>query len=264
MKWGGAEQHVSATRWLFGTPAARHTCGYHSCNRVAFNQSINEVEPSTFLRVYPSMATTTNEAFVINVGGRPFTTLRSTLEQSPYFANMLSPCWTESTTYHVSGAPFVDRSPLLFEHILNFLRSTAPPVFWTRTDGFGLPLYASLLREAEYFQVDALTTWIRNEQYINAIQITSSIEVASLSDCGDGLSHFGDIEKEFEPGEVSRSSNSGKTTIFSKRLLLRRTRLRLPVSDRAFLLMRVLTNAKSSRIYSDSKALPNAKMLIRR
>ncbi|KAF3031155.1 hypothetical protein E8E11_000733 [Didymella keratinophila] len=105
-----------------------------------------------------------DDAFVINVGGRPFTTLKSTLEQSPYFANMLSPRWAESTTYHVNGAPFVDRSPLLFEHILDFLRSAAPPIFWTRTNGFDLPLYASLLREAEYLQVEALATWIRNEQ----------------------------------------------------------------------------------------------------
>ena len=68
-----------------------------------------------------------NDAFVMNVGGRPFTTLKSTLEQSPYFANMLSPRWAESTTYYVNGAPFVDRSPLLFEHILDFLRSYVPP-----------------------------------------------------------------------------------------------------------------------------------------
>jgi hypothetical protein len=115
------------------------------------NYSINQVELSTFIRIYLSTATTMNDAFVINVGGRPFTTLKSTLEQSTYFVNMLSPYWAESTTYYVNGAPFVDRSPLLFEYILDFLRSAAPPIFWTRTNGFDLPLYASLLREAEYF-----------------------------------------------------------------------------------------------------------------
>jgi hypothetical protein len=226
------------------------------------NHSINQVEFSTFIRIYPSTATTMKDAFIINVGGRPFTTLKSTLKQSTYFVNMLSPHWAESTTYHVNGAPFVDRSPLLFEHILDFLRSAAPPIFWTRTNGFDLPLYASLLREAEYFQVEALATWIRNEQYINAIQVTSYIEVASLSDCGHGMSHSGDIEKEFEPGTVSKSSNSGKSTIFYKRLLLRRTKLRLPVSDRVFLLIRVLTNTVYYRMYSDSKATPNARTLI--
>jgi hypothetical protein len=102
-----------------------------------------------------------NEAFVINVGGRPFTTLKSTLEQSPYLANMLSPRGAERTTYHVNGVPFVDRSPLLFEHILDFLRSAAPPICWTRTNGFNLPLYARLLREAEFFHIEALSTWIQ-------------------------------------------------------------------------------------------------------
>lgn len=221
MKWGSAEQRVPASRWPFVMPA---------------------LELSTFIRIYLTTATTMNDAFLINVGGHPFTTLKSTLEQSPYFANILSPRWAESTTYHVNGAPFVDRSPILFEHILDFLRSAAPPIFWTRTNGFDLPLYASLLREAEYFQVEKLATWIRNEQYINAVWVTSSIEVAPLSDCGQGMSYFGDIEKEFEPGNVSRPSNSGKTTIYSKRLLLRRTRLRLPVSNRAFLLVCVPTN----------------------
>lgn len=167
---------------------------------------------------------------MINVGGRVFTTLKSTLEQSPTLAAMLSKTWAENSCC-VNGVPFVDRSALLFEHILDFLRSSAPPIFWTRTNGFDLPLYASLLREAEYFQVEALATWIREEQYIKAIRITASIEVASLSDCSHGMSHFGDIEKKFEAGTVSRSSNSGKTTIYFKRLLLLKTKLQLPVSD---------------------------------
>lgn len=128
-----------------------------------------------------------NDAFVINVGGRAFTTLKSTLEQSPYFAIMLSSRWAESTTYHVNGAPFVGRSSRLFEHILNFLRRAAPPIFWTRTNGFDLPLYASLLREAEYFQVDALATWIRNEQYITATIICYDEGEASLESLALGL-----------------------------------------------------------------------------
>jgi hypothetical protein len=217
---------------------------------------------STFNCIYPSMATTMNDLFVINVGGRAFTTLKSTLERSPYFAIVLSSRWTETPTYHVNGAPFVDRGSLLFEHNLNLLRSAAPPGFWTRTNGFDLPLYSSLLCETEHFQVKALATWIRKEHYIDAIRTTSYIEVSSLSDCGHGLSHAGDIEKEFEPGTVSRSSNSGKYIIFSKRLVLQRTRLRLPVSDRAFFLMRVMTDIKADRIHCGSKAVPIARTLM--
>jgi hypothetical protein len=195
------------------------------------------------------------EAFKINVGGRSFTTLKTTLERSPFLATMLSSHWAESVC-RVDGVPFVDRSPLLFEHILDFLRSSAPPIFWTRTNGFDLPLYASLLREAEYFQIEALTTWIRNEQYVNAIWITASIEVVPLSDCSHGKSHFGDIEKEFEPGTLSKS---GKSTTLYKRLLLRKTKLRLPVSDHVLVLMCILTNTYSYRTYSDrGRPLTNA------
>jgi hypothetical protein len=190
------------------------------------------------------------EAFTINVGGRSFTTLESTLERSPFLATMLSSRWAGSTCC-ADGVVFVDRSPFLFEHILDFLRSSAPPIFWTRTNGFDLPLYASLLREAEYFQIEALATWIRNEQYINTIWVTASIELVPLSDCSHGKSHFGDIEEEFEPGTLSKS---GKSTTLYKRLLLRKTQLRLPVSDHVLVSMRIVTNTYSYRTYSDKKA----------
>jgi hypothetical protein len=206
---------------------------------------------STILRIYLSTTTTMTEAFTINVGGRSFTTLKSTLERSPFLATMLSSDWAGSICC-VNDVPFVDRNPLLFEHILDFLRSSAPPIFWTRTNGFDLPLYASLLREAEYFQIEALATWIRNEQYINAIRTTVSIESVLLSDCGHGKSHFGDIEMEFEPGTLSKS---GKSTTLYKRLLLRKTQLRLPVSDHVLVFICILTNTYSYRTYSDRKAL---------
>jgi hypothetical protein len=188
------------------------------------------------------------ESFMINVGGRSFTTFKSTLKQSPFLKAVLSKQWAGSTCY-VNGILFVDRSPLLFEHILDFLRSSVPPIFWTRTNGFDLPLYAGLVHEAEYFQLQALTTWIRNEQYINTIVITSSMEVITLSDCGHGKSHSGDIEQEFEPGTVSTASKSGKSTTLYKRLLLRKSRLRLPVSDHVLTLTCILADTCCYRKY---------------
>jgi hypothetical protein len=181
------------------------------------------------------------EPFMINVGVRSLTTRKSTLEQSPFLNAMLSNQWAGSTCY-VNGMPFVDRSPLLFEHILDFLRCSVPPIFWTRMNGFNLPLYAGLVHEAGYFQIEALTTWIRNEQYINTILITSSMEVITLSDCGRGKSHSGDIEQEFEPRTVSTVSKSGKSTTSHKRLLPRKSRLRLPVSDNVLTLMCILAD----------------------
>jgi hypothetical protein len=191
---------------------------------------------------------------MINVGGRSFTTLKSTLEQSPFLKAMLSSQWAGNTG-HVNGVSFIDRSPLLFQHILDFLRSSVPPIFWTRTNGFDLSLYASLICEAEYFQLEALATWIRDEWYISTITITSSIEVMTLSDCGHGKSHPGNIEQEFEPGTVSRS---GKSTTLYKRLLLRKSRLRLAVSDHVPIFPCVLTDTCCCRKWSKFIYAPGA------
>ncbi|OQN95576.1 hypothetical protein B0A48_18540 [Cryoendolithus antarcticus] len=64
----------------------------------------------------------------------------------------------------VNGLLFFDADPILFEHVLNFLRRPFPPIFWTRTNGFDLALYVRLLNEAEYFQLDALADWIREKK----------------------------------------------------------------------------------------------------
>ncbi|EUC27255.1 hypothetical protein COCCADRAFT_41962 [Bipolaris zeicola 26-R-13] len=78
------------------------------------------------------------------------------------------------------------------------------------------------------FQLEVLTTWIRNEESIKTILITSSIDVIPLSECGDGKSHLGNTEQEFEPGAVSTAFRSGKSTTYCKRLFLRKSRLRPP------------------------------------
>ena len=105
-------------------------------------------------------------SITVNVGGRRFTTLQSTLtSQSSFFAGMLSGAWPEQAC-QINGELFVDANPDPFNHILNYLRRSFPPVFWTRTGGFDLPLYAAVLREAEYFGVATLAHWIREKKYI--------------------------------------------------------------------------------------------------
>lgn len=169
----------------------------------------------------------------INVGGRLFTTLESTLARSSFFNALFSPQWAQSIT-RLDGVPFVDRSPVLFEHILDFLRSGVPPIFWSRTNAFDFPRYAVLLREAEYFQVDPLAEWIRTKQYLYTIRITPSVDLELLNNCRQGLTwHSADIEKHFDDGTVSTSSNSGKSTTLWKRVHVQRTELHSPVGHRA-------------------------------
>ena len=66
-----------------------------------------------------SMAMTTTTPLTINVGGQQFTTLASTLNQSPVFAKLRSTNWDPSAC-QVDGLLLIDRNSFLFEHILEF------------------------------------------------------------------------------------------------------------------------------------------------
>ena len=139
----------------------------------------------------------------INVGGRKFVTLESTLtSQSTYFTALLSDRWEESLP-QVDGQPFIDADPAIFEHILNFLRRSIPPLFWTRTNGFDYSLYSTLYREAEYFGIEALAEWISKQQYQQCVRTSLSMEAEDLSHCLRGiLGDFpDDTMKEFLPGD---------------------------------------------------------------
>ena len=171
------------------------------------------------------------EAFVINVGGVDFTTLKSTLKCSPMLAAMLSDEWTDRITRR-NGVPFIDRDADVFKHILKFLRTSIPPVLWTRSNGFDLSLYAELLVEAEYFQLDALAEWIKTEQYIHTIQVITSTDTHTLEECRRGLRPYtGDMERNFGNSHVSTFSKSGKTETVWKQVHVRSTKLCLPVSQ---------------------------------
>ena len=166
----------------------------------------------------------------INVGGHLFTTLKSTLDRSPFLAALLSEQWGLAIA-RVDGPPFVDRNPVVFGHVLDFLRTSVPPIFWSRSNAFDLPLYAALLCEADYFQLDALATWIRDERYTYAIRITPKTDVELLSDCRHGLrDHPANVEKTFHPSVVEARSNSGKSTTLWKRVDVQTTKLYPPVS----------------------------------
>lgn len=139
----------------------------------------------------------------LSVGGEKFVTMTSTLTQgSAYFAKLLSPQWIHSAP-RVDSNIFVDADPRLFRHILNSLRRSLPPVFWTRTNGFDYPLYAALRKEARYFGVESLEQWIAEERYMATITIKESIETVDLKDClSSGPSQQSDDRrKHFHPSD---------------------------------------------------------------
>jgi hypothetical protein len=82
------------------------------------------------------------------------------------------------------GTYFLDADPVLFEHLLNFMRRpSAYPVFWSQHQGYDYNLYQRLQAEAEYFQMDGLHKWIKEKKYLRAITICAyQPETSELKD----------------------------------------------------------------------------------
>lgn len=162
----------------------------------------------------------------LDVGGRIFTTRTSTLtEQSRFFAALFSDRWANSTPL-IDGNVFVDASPDLFEHILNYLRRSVPPIFWTRTEGFDYTLYAALLEEARFFGIDALEKWIKDRKYLSSIKIKHSIDLIPLQHLYSGsYQRWGDVEQHICDNEFIAKNNEKK-----KQLITRETTSQPPVS----------------------------------
>ena len=87
----------------------------------------------------------------LNVGGREFTTTRSTLmaDQNSLLSKMVEQTDGSATKVH-DGAYFIDRSPKYFEIILNFLRSGEIEVIRNVVD------LDVLLKEAMYYNISSM------------------------------------------------------------------------------------------------------------
>jgi hypothetical protein len=104
-------------------------------------------EPIRPLAKRPSLAADT--PIHLQVGGRRFTTTKETLtEESAFFSSLLSGRWENALE---DGSYFIDADPVLFEHILRYLRRGVFPLFFDTAKGHDPYLYLALLEEARYF-----------------------------------------------------------------------------------------------------------------
>ena len=171
---------------------------------------------------------TSSQVITLDVGGRKFVTTRSTLtEGSTFFASLLSTEWAGGQLQK-DGDLFVDADPEIFAYLLAFLRRSKPPVFWTRTDGFNLALYAALQEEARFFGVSKLEDWISSRKYLSCVRIQTSIEFVPLRNYLNprgGLS-FGDTEEIVAEGQFEAKGGEKR-----RQVNYRKTELVIPVSQ---------------------------------
>ncbi len=109
----------------------------------------------------------------LNVGGTRFVMLRSTLAKYPdsMLGRMFSADWKNRPALMLDGAVFVDRSPRLFEHVLEALRGSSSPAnyrAWSRncseSEWHEELIYYGLasggpLEDAEFHDVAKDTCW---------------------------------------------------------------------------------------------------------
>jgi hypothetical protein len=120
------------------------------------------------------------KVMVLDVGGRCFKVSRDTLMESGLFRRQLSDrfAWAPE----VDGSYFIDADPELFEHLLRFMRRPGLfPLFYDKAKGFDYNLYNHLEAEAEYFQIDALHDWIKEKNYIKAVEVIVDVSVSEGS-----------------------------------------------------------------------------------
>lgn len=90
----------------------------------------------------------------LQVGERHFTTTRDTLTaESRYFASLLSGRWDNALE---DGSYFIDADPMLFDHILRYLRRGIFPLFVDMAKGHDYHLYPPSWRKRCTFRSLAL------------------------------------------------------------------------------------------------------------
>ncbi|KAI1781262.1 hypothetical protein F4818DRAFT_33834 [Hypoxylon cercidicola] len=139
----------------------------------------------------------------LHVGGdRQFETLRTTL--------------TDGIKTRMSAGHFIDCDPVLFEHILRYLRTRRFPLFFdAKTQTFDYVLYDSLLGAARYFSIRELAEWIEKEAYLDAVQTTRTVTtIEDIGSSDDLQHHLNQLNSRGANCKVEISISSGTKKVY--------------------------------------------------
>lgn len=153
---------------------------------------------------------------VLDVGGRKFITLASTLSESQFLSALVSGRWDHNQQN--DGSFFIDADPDLFQYVLEYLRRHLMPLCWDREKGHDLTRYTALLHEAEYYGIPKLSRWLKEQKYLDAVTITIKVTQRPIPDneqiTFEGLkfTRRQDIKTEWQQEDVYACPRNSKHT----------------------------------------------------
>ena len=105
------------------------------------------------------------DIIIIQADDKIFRTTKGTLvKESPFFASRLSNPW-----HSVDRKLTLDLDPVIFKHVLHYLRHGVFPFFYDQIRGFDYRLYSLVLAQADYLLIERLSSWIREQRYLLAV-----------------------------------------------------------------------------------------------
>lgn len=104
------------------------------------------------------------------------------------------------------GSCFIDADPVLFEHILRFMRQGTFPILLKGTSvDFGL--YRALLDSVRFFQVTRLEAWIASEKYRQRVVTTHAVSELP------GFADVARLDRSYNAGEEAEYFPSVRTRL---------------------------------------------------
>lgn len=126
----------------------------------------------------PRVVSTKQDKVTLDVGGRKFVTLASTLHESTFFRSLISGRWEHDR--QPDGSHFIDADPDLFAHVLEYLRRGRMPLFWDREKGHDFDRYKALSQEADYYGIPRLESWLRTQKFLEAITVGTRVTYRTM------------------------------------------------------------------------------------
>lgn len=116
-----------------------------------------------------------SDTVILQVDDKIFRTTKETLvEESAVFASRLF-----GPSYLVDRKLTLDMDPVVFTHVLRYLRHGVLPFFYDQIRGFDHNLYSLVLAQADSLRIERLSSWIRDRRYLSTVKKERSAKMYS-------------------------------------------------------------------------------------